>query len=68
MAFPVIKKKNQGKFTSWVKKNMPGSSTCAAASKIMAAKKGKYSSEVRDNDRLESNKNKGQHQNGIKKR
>tara|TARA_R110001599_G_scaffold21655_1_gene81104 strand:- start:362 stop:547 length:186 start_codon:yes stop_codon:yes gene_type:complete len=48
MAFPVIKKKNQGKFTSWVKKNMPGSSTCAAASKIMAAKKGKYSSEVRD--------------------
>jgi len=48
MAFPVIKKKNQGKFTSWVKKNMPGSSTCGAASKIMAAKKGKYSSEVRD--------------------
>jgi len=48
MAFPVIKKKNQGKFTSWVKKNMPGSSTCAAASKIMAAKKGKYSSGVRD--------------------
>tara|TARA_R100000541_G_scaffold25958_2_gene35549 strand:+ start:200 stop:385 length:186 start_codon:yes stop_codon:yes gene_type:complete len=48
MAFPVIKKKNQGKFTSWVKKNMPGSSTCAAASKIMAAKKGKYSSEVKD--------------------
>ena len=48
MAFPVIKKKNQGKFTSWVKKNMPGSSTCAAASKIMAAKKGKYDSDVRD--------------------
>jgi len=48
MAFPVIKKKNQRKFTSWVKKNMPGSSTCGAAGKIMAAKKGKYSSEVRD--------------------
>jgi hypothetical protein len=27
---------------------MPGSSTCGAASKIMAAKKGKYDTDVRD--------------------
>jgi|TARA_R110000823_G_scaffold120635_1_gene245412 hypothetical protein len=46
--FPEIKKENEGKFTAWVKKNMPGSSTCGAASKIMAAKKGKYDSDVRD--------------------
>jgi len=46
-AFPEIKKKNEGKFTRWVKKNMPGKSTCAAASIIMKAKEGKYSSEVR---------------------
>ena len=45
--FPEIKEKNKGKFTRWVKKNMPGKSTCSAASTIMKAKKGKYSSEVR---------------------
>tara|TARA_R100001369_G_scaffold91728_2_gene133877 strand:- start:221 stop:409 length:189 start_codon:yes stop_codon:yes gene_type:complete len=33
--FPKIKEKNQGKFTRWVEKNMPGKSTCAAASSIM---------------------------------
>tara|TARA_B100000902_G_C27240791_1_gene879860 strand:+ start:390 stop:590 length:201 start_codon:yes stop_codon:yes gene_type:complete len=43
--FPMIAKKNQGKFTNWVKKNMPGTSTCAAASKIMKSKK-KYSKPV----------------------
>ena len=37
-AFPMIAKKNQGKFTSWVKRNMPGTSTCSAASKIMRNK------------------------------
>jgi hypothetical protein len=46
-AFPEIKEKNKGKFTNWVKKNMPGKSTCAAASSIMKAKEDKYSSEVR---------------------
>ena len=30
-----IKKGNEGKFTAWVKKNMPGKSTCAAASAVM---------------------------------
>ena len=34
-AFPAIKKKNEGKFTRWVKRNMPGKSTCSAASSIM---------------------------------
>ena len=34
-AFPEIKEKNQGKFTSWVKRNMPGKSTCAGASAVM---------------------------------
>lgn len=43
--FPMIKDKNQGKFTSWVKKNMPGKSTCAAASAVMKSKK-KYSKNV----------------------
>lgn len=33
--FPQIKKKNEGKFTAWVKKNMPGKSTCSAASAVM---------------------------------
>ena len=33
--FPQIKKSRQGKFTEWVKRNMPGKSTCAAASAIM---------------------------------
>ena len=46
-AFPEIKEKNKGKFTNWVKKNMPGKSTCSAASSIMKAKEDKYSSEVR---------------------
>jgi len=40
-----IKKGNQGKFTAWVKKNMPGKDTCAAASSVMKNKK-KYSSSV----------------------
>ena len=35
----MIKEKNQGKFTNWVKKNMPGKSTCAAASSIMKNEK-----------------------------
>ena len=46
-AFPEISKKNEGKFTSWVEKNMPGTSVCAAASKIMKAKDDKYSASVR---------------------
>ena len=33
--FPEIQKKNEGKFTNWVKKNMPGKSTCAGASSVM---------------------------------
>jgi hypothetical protein len=36
--FPEIKEKNEGKFTAWVKKNMPGKSTCAAASAVMRNK------------------------------
>lgn len=36
--FPEIKEKNQGNFTEWVKKNMPGKDTCAAASAIVANK------------------------------
>ena len=46
--FPKIKKKNKGKFTRWVKRNMKGSSTCDAADTEMAAKKGKYSDNVRE--------------------
>jgi|TARA_R110001599_G_scaffold352217_1_gene586336 hypothetical protein len=34
-AFPEIKEKNEGKFGNWVKKNMPGKSTCAGASAVM---------------------------------
>jgi hypothetical protein len=34
-AFPEIKQKNEGKFKNWVKKNMPGKSTCAGASAVM---------------------------------
>jgi hypothetical protein len=30
-----IKKSNQGKFTSWAKKNMPRKSVCSAASMVM---------------------------------
>jgi len=40
-----IKKGNEGKFTAWVKKNMPGKSTCAAASAVMK-NKDKYSGSV----------------------
>jgi hypothetical protein len=36
--FPEVKEKNEGKFTNWVKKNMPGKSTCAAASAVMKNK------------------------------
>ena len=36
--FPEIKEKNKGKFTRWVKKNMPGKSTCEAADAVMAKK------------------------------
>ena len=43
--FPEIKEKNKGKFTAWVKKNMPGKSTCAAASAVMKSKD-KYSDGV----------------------
>ena len=34
----MISKDNQGKFTAWVKKNMPGKSVCAAASAVMKDK------------------------------
>ena len=37
--------KNKGKFTAWVKKNMPGKSVCAAASMVMK-KKDNYSETV----------------------
>jgi len=30
-----LKKSNQGKFTAWAKKNMPGKSVCSAASAVM---------------------------------
>ena len=43
--FPEVKEENKGKFTAWVKKNMPGKSTCAAASAVMKSKD-KYSSSV----------------------
>ena len=36
--FPEIKEENKGKFTRWVKKNMPGKSTCEAADAVMAKK------------------------------
>ena len=35
----MIKKKNQGKFTDWAKKNMPGKSVCAAAYAVMKNEK-----------------------------
>jgi hypothetical protein len=41
----MIKEKNKGKFTSWVKNNMPGKSTCDAASSVMK-NKNKYSKRV----------------------
>ena len=40
-----IDPKNKGKFTKWVKKNMPGKSTCAAADAVMKNKK-KHSASV----------------------
>tara|TARA_R110000772_G_scaffold5995_3_gene21225 strand:- start:2884 stop:3210 length:327 start_codon:yes stop_codon:yes gene_type:complete len=40
-----IDPKNKGKFTKWVKKNMPGKSTCAGASAVMKNKK-KYKPDV----------------------
>ena len=43
--FPEIKEENKGKFTAWVKKNMPRKSTCEAASSVMA-KKDDYSESV----------------------
>jgi len=43
--FPEIKEKNQGKFTAWVKRNMPGKETCVAASTIMS-NTDKYSESV----------------------
>jgi len=43
--FPEVKEENKGKFTAWVKKNMPGKSTCAAASAVMK-NKDKYSESV----------------------
>jgi hypothetical protein len=46
-SFPEISKKNEGKFTAWVERNMPGTSVCAAASKIMKSNKDDYSDSVR---------------------
>jgi|TARA_B100000900_G_C20144814_1_gene539403 hypothetical protein len=40
-----IKESNEGKFTAWAKKNMPGKSVCAAASTVMKQKK-KYKPSV----------------------
>ena len=40
-----IDPKNKGKFTKWVKKNMPGKSTCSAASAVVKNKK-KYKPDV----------------------
>ena len=34
-----IDPKNKGKFTKWVKKNMPGKSTCDGADAVMKNKK-----------------------------
>ena len=44
--FPEIKEKNQGKFTTWAKKNV-FKDACSAASDVMKDKKGKYSDSVR---------------------
>jgi len=40
-----IDPKNKGKFTAWVKKNMPGKDTCGAAKSVMSNKK-KYTTRV----------------------
>ena len=45
--FPEIKEKNEGKFTAWVEKNMPGTDNCKAASKVMKSKTKKYSASVK---------------------
>tara|TARA_R100001460_G_scaffold82924_1_gene123807 strand:+ start:101 stop:298 length:198 start_codon:yes stop_codon:yes gene_type:complete len=41
----MISKGNQGKFTAWAKKNMPGKSVCSAASAVMK-NKDKYKAPV----------------------
>ncbi len=43
--FPEVKEKNKGKFTRWVKKNMPGKSTCDAAAAVMKNTK-KYDEDI----------------------
>lgn len=40
-----IDPKNEGKFTKWVEKNMPGKDTCGAAKSVMKNKK-KYTTRV----------------------
>ena len=45
LANPEIKEENKGKFKAWVIKNMPGKSTCAAASAVMK-NKDKYKTSV----------------------
>ncbi len=40
-----INPKNKGKFTSWVKRNMPGKSVCTAASTVMK-NKDKYDAKI----------------------
>ncbi len=40
-----IDPKNEGKFTSWREKNMPGKDTCSAANAVMKNKK-KYTTRV----------------------
>ena len=42
-----IKPSHEGKFTAWVKANMPGTSVQEAARAVLAAKEGKYSPAVR---------------------
>tara|TARA_R100000697_G_C5451061_1_gene197524 strand:- start:1116 stop:1313 length:198 start_codon:yes stop_codon:yes gene_type:complete len=41
----MISKGNQGKFTAWAKKNMPGKSVCGAAKAVMS-NKDKYNERV----------------------
>ena len=36
--FPAIKEANEGKFTKWAEKNMPGKSVCSAASSVLKNK------------------------------
>ena len=40
-----IDPKNEGKFTAWVEKNMPGKDSCGAAKSVMKNKK-KYTTRV----------------------